>query len=145
MTHVTCRLTAKNLDQLCNPTLGNRVWATFSFYLLLIHTSEERQWRWYEHSSHVKYNGLGVLCIVVPVSHRGTNCWAWSTLQHCRPQHCDWRKLTSGNGKVTSYRQHWRHTSTHYKLQHFNTELQHQQTAHQLYTTAQWTLDSFNR
>ena len=30
MTHVTCRLTAKNLDQLRNPTLGNRVWATFT-------------------------------------------------------------------------------------------------------------------
>ena len=29
MTHVTCRLTAKNRDQLRNRTLGNRVWATF--------------------------------------------------------------------------------------------------------------------
>jgi len=29
MTHVTCRLTAKNRDQLRNPTLGNLVWATF--------------------------------------------------------------------------------------------------------------------
>ena len=29
MTHVTRRLTAKNRDQLRNPTLGNRVWATF--------------------------------------------------------------------------------------------------------------------
>ena len=27
MTHVTCRLTAKNLDQPRNPKLGNRVWA----------------------------------------------------------------------------------------------------------------------
>jgi len=27
--NVTCRLTAKNRDQLRNPTLGNRVWATF--------------------------------------------------------------------------------------------------------------------
>ena len=25
---ITCRLTAKNRDQLRNPTLGNRVWAT---------------------------------------------------------------------------------------------------------------------
>ena len=32
MTYVTCRLTAKNRDQLRNPTLGNRVWATFNFY-----------------------------------------------------------------------------------------------------------------
>ena len=29
MTHVTCRLTAKNWDQLWNPTLGNQEWATF--------------------------------------------------------------------------------------------------------------------
>jgi len=32
VTHVTCRLTAKNRDQLRNPTLGNLVWATFTFY-----------------------------------------------------------------------------------------------------------------
>ena len=31
MTHVTCRLTAKNRDQLRNPTLGNRVWSSFTF------------------------------------------------------------------------------------------------------------------
>ena len=29
MTYVTCRLTAKNRDQLWNPTLGNRVWLLF--------------------------------------------------------------------------------------------------------------------
>ena len=29
MIHVTCRLTAKNRDQLRNPTLGNRVWLPF--------------------------------------------------------------------------------------------------------------------
>jgi len=33
MIHITCRLTAKNWDHLRNPTLGNRVWATFTFYL----------------------------------------------------------------------------------------------------------------
>ena len=31
MTHVTCRLTAENRDQLRNLTLGDRVWATFTF------------------------------------------------------------------------------------------------------------------
>ena len=31
MTPVTCRLTANNRDQLQNPTLINRVWATFTF------------------------------------------------------------------------------------------------------------------
>ena len=34
MTHVTCRLTAKNRDQLRNPTLGNRVWAASYPYLM---------------------------------------------------------------------------------------------------------------
>jgi len=34
MTHVTCRLTAKNRDQLRNHTLGNRVWAFFSQWSL---------------------------------------------------------------------------------------------------------------
>ena len=32
MIHVTRRLTAKNRDRLRNPTLGNRVWATFTFF-----------------------------------------------------------------------------------------------------------------
>jgi len=34
MTHITCRLTARYRDQLLNPTLGNRVWATFTFLRL---------------------------------------------------------------------------------------------------------------
>jgi len=33
MTHVTCWLTANNRDHLRNRTLGNRVWATFTFLL----------------------------------------------------------------------------------------------------------------
>ena len=36
MTYVTCRLTAKNRDQLRNPKLGNRVRATFTFYLMSV-------------------------------------------------------------------------------------------------------------
>ena len=32
MTHVTCRLTAKNRDHLRNPVLGSRVRATFTFF-----------------------------------------------------------------------------------------------------------------
>jgi len=39
MTHVTCRLTAKNRDR---HTLGNRVWDTFTFFLLLNHVSTEK-------------------------------------------------------------------------------------------------------
>ena len=36
MTHVTCRLTASILDQLRNPTLGNRAWALFTFYFFYV-------------------------------------------------------------------------------------------------------------
>ena len=36
MTHVTRRLTAKNRDQLRDPTLGNRVWATFTFKNIIL-------------------------------------------------------------------------------------------------------------
>jgi len=32
LTHITCRLTAKHRDQLRNPKLCNRVWATYTFY-----------------------------------------------------------------------------------------------------------------
>ena len=37
MTHVTCRLTAKNRDELRNPTLRNWVglWATFTFFTII--------------------------------------------------------------------------------------------------------------
>ena len=44
VTHVTCRLTVKNRDQLRNPTLGNRVWAIFYlmfYYVLLRHNGSK--------------------------------------------------------------------------------------------------------
>ena len=41
MTHVTCRLTAKNRDQLRNTTLSNRVRATFTFFNLLSSANEK--------------------------------------------------------------------------------------------------------
>jgi len=51
MTHATCRLTAKNRDKLRNPTLGNRVWATFFIWRKLIYPinlvkalPSERRW-----------------------------------------------------------------------------------------------------
>ena len=37
MTHVTCRLIAKNRDQPRNPRLSNRIWASF-FYMLSLMT-----------------------------------------------------------------------------------------------------------
>jgi len=36
MTHVTCRLTTKNQDQLRNPMLGSQVWATLCLYLIYL-------------------------------------------------------------------------------------------------------------
>jgi len=36
MTHVTCRLTAKNRDQLRNPTLGNREYGHLYLFSLLL-------------------------------------------------------------------------------------------------------------
>ena len=53
MIHVTCRLTAKNRDQLRNPTLGSRVWATFTFFAGFansdgseVHLTLSQQLRW---------------------------------------------------------------------------------------------------
>jgi len=49
MTHPTCRLTAKNRDQLRNPTLGNRVWATFVIFIFcacVLLTQPESVGRW---------------------------------------------------------------------------------------------------
>jgi len=39
MTHVTCRLTVKNRDQLRDPTLGSRVWTTFSSQVVYVWSS----------------------------------------------------------------------------------------------------------
>jgi len=38
--HLTYRLTAKNRDQLQNPRLANRLWATFTFFY-----TEHSSWR----------------------------------------------------------------------------------------------------
>jgi len=51
MTHITCRLTAKNRDQrrvnqLRNPALGNRVWVTFTFMCCTCDPSEVSTWGW---------------------------------------------------------------------------------------------------
>jgi len=36
MTRTTCKLTSKNRDQLWNPILGNRLWATFLIIIIII-------------------------------------------------------------------------------------------------------------
>ena len=53
MTHVTCRLTTKNHDQLRNPTLGIRVRATFTFLSFFL----------------LKRNSVCARCIVGKVIH----------------------------------------------------------------------------
>ena len=55
MTHVTCRLTAKNRDQLRNPTLANRVWATFIFTYL---NNKISQYRVQTFAGKIYTNGL---------------------------------------------------------------------------------------
>jgi len=57
MTHATCKLTAKNWDQLRNPMIGNLVWATFTLPFtmlsmhgsLLIHGRNLYLWKWCSH------------------------------------------------------------------------------------------------
>jgi len=60
MTHVTCRLTAKNRDQLRNPSLGNRVWATFLSFIITV-TSQERAQPCFQ-SWRVQFIRLGYYC-----------------------------------------------------------------------------------
>ena len=50
MTHITCRLTAKNWDQLRNPTFRNRIWATFLHNVLQLLKVK---------FSHTRYRALG--------------------------------------------------------------------------------------
>jgi len=54
MTHVTCRLITKNRDQLRNPTLGSRVWATFTYTFTSKATTAPRRWG-LQHTSFVLY------------------------------------------------------------------------------------------
>ena len=46
MTHVTCRLAAKNRDQLWNPTLSNRVRATFTFLIKVCSKAFQNRTDW---------------------------------------------------------------------------------------------------
>jgi len=90
MTHVTCRLTAKNRDQLRNPTLGNRVWA--AFFRRINRRSMTQVWWTYRE----KFNCilvclqlvgflLRVQCHVLPQSCHiftavGLQCISWQTI-----------------------------------------------------------------
>jgi len=60
MTHVTCRLTAKNRDHPGNPSLGNRVWATFTF-TYSVRNSRQSAYSLYATLQHVPIQAVGKL------------------------------------------------------------------------------------
>ena len=62
MTQITCRLTAKNLDQLRNPKLCNRVWATFTFYLKVDKVTQSSTVLGSEFQSRAAEGALGESC-----------------------------------------------------------------------------------
>ena len=63
MTHVTCRLIAKNRDQLRNPTLDNRIWATFTF----LHGDKT------DYKTQLEVDGKPVRECLRPGTHAGTH------------------------------------------------------------------------
>jgi len=66
MTHITCRLTAKNRDQLRNPILSNWVWATF------LPLCAARVWRDALVQSGLPCTSEHELCSLASVARRGT-------------------------------------------------------------------------
>ena len=84
MTHVTSRLTAKSWGQLWNPTLGSRVWATFTFLqvlfvfplfiLLSMCCACYRSW-WNNHYHRI-------IIIIIVVSTTTTNCLVCRDCSH---------------------------------------------------------------
>ena len=82
MTLATCRLTAKNRNQLRNPMLGNRVWATFTFVSQSQagHVQQHRQHRPLHPSLHHRpYSETPQEGVNTP--HRAT---AAAHLKHCK-------------------------------------------------------------
>ena len=59
MTHVTYRLIAKNRDQLRNPTLGSRVWATFTLLgsILSLESDQNVESKWAFLIQEIRYSG----------------------------------------------------------------------------------------
>ena len=67
MTHVTCRLTAKNRDELRNPTLGNRVWATFTFFMCRGQTPAQAEWNYLNKVKWLEMYGVDMHVVMVSV------------------------------------------------------------------------------
>ena len=66
MTHVTCRLTAKNWDQLRDHTLSNQVWATFTLfnqYEITHHKSQSSSHisEWCQNCTYLGYLGSSLM------------------------------------------------------------------------------------
>ena len=83
---VTCRLTAKNRDPLRNPTLGNRVWASFTFFNSVMRNQTSRV-------VCVRFVCVGVrmlpACsntsqwtVIVPRGKQNSQQWSGCVLQH---------------------------------------------------------------
>jgi len=84
MTHVSCRLTAKNRDQLQNPTIGNRVWATITFFTresARLHKKSAPQHYWWETSSYKSlelcWDSIGSRDRACVQRLRGKASWNW--------------------------------------------------------------------
>ena len=116
MTHVTCRLTTKIRDQLRNPMLGNRVWATFTFLLLDWRGFTVWQgWRWTTWlvaravSRHSPTTGMS------PLSLRSA-FWRKTTPRLCRPRRA-WPSSSLLSGEICQCYHHNTVMST-YLLHH---------------------------
>ena len=103
MTHVTCRLTAKNRDQLRNPTLGpNRVWATFS-YVRFYHCTV------YFHWLHVRL--LRVIFNINQSINQSIKTLSLRTLNQKRRRQCVFnqnRKYGSSRGGFRGWVERWK-------------------------------------
>ena len=75
MTHVTCRLTAKNRDQLQNPTLGNRVWAIpLPFSLFVTNAPSALFAHAFGACSLCNFRALGPLCLLSALAATSFDC-----------------------------------------------------------------------
>ena len=105
MTHVTCRLTAKNRDELRNPTLSNWVglWATFTFFTII-------DWK-FEFDDFLNFveftNFLRILKMLMSFKNKiryrenhsqDGNIWRKrvNTIGYRRKQHCNVRRANIG-------------------------------------------------
>ena len=126
MTHVTRRLTAKNRDQLRNPTLGNRVWTTFTFFLMVQRTVKKQN-GWIRFclliSAAVLLRDLSMSCVLGLINNhspRKTSSSSSSRVQCWLPQGTKYQHYTSHSRLCVHYATHIiaRNTSLRVRLFH---------------------------